>query len=261
MSLKSDLEMKFEKEYNPRAVNAAIRYSKKYGYECKNNSTYNNEADAFKHTFASALVSLEEGYLISLGGGIYHEMTNSHNNENEYKMDINNNGIGRQIARNIKNDYGDKWKTFTSQTKDDIIAERVWQRMIKGDIILDPTGRRILKNMPIKIKKSTKNENKSQKGCVGSYPVSGYTRSDGVEVKGYTRTCGAKHISNGDKNNNRSGFAPEHKEIKRDDGGCWGGSDVVMYLKDRQKVLNKYKGKKAQDLSKSEIEEFLKAYL
>lgn len=29
MSLKSDLEMKFEKEYNPRAVNAAIRYSKK----------------------------------------------------------------------------------------------------------------------------------------------------------------------------------------------------------------------------------------
>ena len=58
-----------------------------------------------------------------------------------------------------------------------------------------------------------------------------------------------------------AGFAPEHKEIKRDDGGCWGGSDVVMYLKDRQKVLNKYKGKKAQDLSKSEIEEFLKAYL
>ena len=29
--------------------------------------------------------------------------------------------------------------------------------------------------------------------CVGSYPVSGYTRSDGTEVSGYTRSCGAKH--------------------------------------------------------------------
>ena len=29
--------------------------------------------------------------------------------------------------------------------------------------------------------------------CVGSYQVSGYTRSDGTEVSEYTRTCGAKH--------------------------------------------------------------------
>ena len=29
--------------------------------------------------------------------------------------------------------------------------------------------------------------------CVGSYPVSGYTREDGTKVNGYTRTCGAKH--------------------------------------------------------------------
>ena len=30
--------------------------------------------------------------------------------------------------------------------------------------------------------------------CVGSYPVSSYTRSDGTKVRSYTRTCGAKHI-------------------------------------------------------------------
>ena len=29
--------------------------------------------------------------------------------------------------------------------------------------------------------------------CVGSYQVSGYTRSDGTKVGEYTRTCGAKH--------------------------------------------------------------------
>ena len=32
-------------------------------------------------------------------------------------------------------------------------------------------------------------------GCVGSYPVSGYTRGNGVEVSSYTRTCGAAHNS------------------------------------------------------------------
>ncbi|GEM_PF-3680841 len=29
--------------------------------------------------------------------------------------------------------------------------------------------------------------------CAGTYPVNGYTRSDGTEVSGYMRTCGAKH--------------------------------------------------------------------
>ena len=38
------------------------------------------------------------------------------------------------------------------------------------------------------------NSNNTDKtSCVGSYPVSGYTRSDGTEVSSYVRTCGAKH--------------------------------------------------------------------
>ncbi len=31
------------------------------------------------------------------------------------------------------------------------------------------------------------------KQCVGSYQVSGYTREDGTEIKGYVRKCGARH--------------------------------------------------------------------
>ena len=34
---------------------------------------------------------------------------------------------------------------------------------------------------------------KQQTPCVGSYQVSGYTRSDGVKVEDYIRRCGAKH--------------------------------------------------------------------
>lgn len=37
------------------------------------------------------------------------------------------------------------------------------------------------------------NKQSSNSQCVGSYSVSGYTRSDGTKVEDYTRTCGAKH--------------------------------------------------------------------
>ena len=41
------------------------------------------------------------------------------------------------------------------------------------------------------LKKDNKSNNKE--GCVGSYSVSGYTRSDGTKIGDYTRSCGAKH--------------------------------------------------------------------
>ena len=44
--------------------------------------------------------------------------------------------------------------------------------------------------------------------CVGSYPVSGYTRSDGTEVSGYIRTCGAAHA--GSSNNNQQNTDSEN---------------------------------------------------
>lgn len=43
------------------------------------------------------------------------------------------------------------------------------------------------------IRKSSENSHSIIKQCIGSYQVSGYTREDGTEVQGYTRTCGAKH--------------------------------------------------------------------
>ena len=39
----------------------------------------------------------------------------------------------------------------------------------------------------------TGNKQSSNSQCVGSYSVSGYTRSDGTKVGDYTRACGAKH--------------------------------------------------------------------
>ena len=40
-------------------------------------------------------------------------------------------------------------------------------------------------------------------GCAGTYPVSGYTREDGTEVRGYMRTCGAAHAGNSYRSENK----------------------------------------------------------
>ena len=58
--------------------------------------------------------------------------------------------------------------------------------------------------------------------CVGSYPVSGYIRSDGTKVEGYTRTCGAKH----------NGMSSEVRRAGQE----------------------KYKGKRFQDIPLDELE-------
>ena len=52
--------------------------------------------------------------------------------------------------------------------------------------------------------RNNSNQNNSNSSeCAGTYPVSGYTRSNGVEVSDYMRTCGAAHAGNG-KNSNKT---------------------------------------------------------
>ena len=57
--------------FSNRMIYDTIKYQKKYGFEIgKNNSTWNNEADAFKHAFGSAEMFFNIGNLGSLAGGI-----------------------------------------------------------------------------------------------------------------------------------------------------------------------------------------------
>ena len=46
-------------------------------------------------------------------------------------------------------------------------------------------------------------------GCVGSYSVSGYTRGDGTDVSGYTRSCGAAHNSSNSSTSSKSSSNPQ----------------------------------------------------
>lgn len=74
-----------------------------------------------------------------------------------------------------------------------------------------------------------KGKSYTTKGCVGSYQVSGYTRADGTEVKGYTRMCGAKHAG--------------------------------MSEQERLAGQAKYKGKKFQDIPQDELEQAISFFI
>ena len=216
------------KYYNSKISSDTMRYQSKYNFELnhrKGHETWNVEADAFKHAYGSALMSLDKDDLFSAIAGIQHEKVTPNNPSGEYKMDMHNNKMGREIAKNIRKQYSETWDNLSQREKEDIIADRVWKHMQAGDLILSPDGRRKLKGWNSNSNKKSDASEKENSSCIGSYPVSGYTRADGVEVKGYVSTCGAKHAEN-----------------------------------DKENIIEKYKNRNVQDMSKDEINEFLSAY-
>lgn len=68
----------------------------------------------------------------------------------------------------------------------------------------------------------------NKNGCVGSYNVSGYTRSDGTSVSGYTRTCGAAHNSQNEESllQDRANLLYPNTQIKHDDVPTGGAAKV-----------------------------------
>lgn len=77
-------------------------------------------------------------------------------------------------------------------------------------------------NIYRKVKDKLRTSHIQGSGCVGSYPVSSYTRSACTKVSGYIRTCGAKH----------RGMSPEERRLGQE----------------------KYKGKRFQDIPSDELE-------
>lgn len=93
--------------------------------------------------------------------------------------------------------------TFLEDYINDIISERQNKRLkeivetIMSQDLNQDNGFRY-DSIPIDKNKGSvtyamNNNQSGNNGCVGSYPVEGYTRKDGTKVDGYVRTCGAAH--------------------------------------------------------------------
>lgn len=123
-----------EQWYAKQMVADTLHFQQQYGFEAgeNNKTTWNNEADAFKHTYMQAHMSLLAGPMAGKMAGDRHERQGTSKGQptGESNMDLWNNREGREIAAQIMNEYGIA-NPFDSKVKD-VIAKKVMERMQAG---------------------------------------------------------------------------------------------------------------------------------
>ena len=212
----------FIKEINNKIYSATKIYQKRYGFKIGSgvHDTWNNEADAFKHTFGSAYIAIKYSIPFSKFAGDIHEKQNPNNPSGEENMDKWNNRVGRLIAKEIKKEYKDRLKQMTEEEIEDVIAKKVMQRMKLGKLIISPNDKRKFTGFASDIPEDKiftaeeignmtneefeesedliyeqlknygipKNFEAEEKARMGELMwVNSYTRDDGTEVRGYYR--------------------------------------------------------------------------
>ncbi|MBQ3641148.1 hypothetical protein II906_04375 [bacterium] len=90
-------------------------------------------------------VYLKYGNVVSKTAGIGHEWEQYKNPPEEWNMDSWNNNQGIEIAKEMIRDYGDSLSTISPEQRNDIIADKVMQRMRSGQLITHPTELRYYK--------------------------------------------------------------------------------------------------------------------
>ncbi|MDD3594635.1 MAG: hypothetical protein PHX18_08415 [Candidatus Gastranaerophilales bacterium] len=141
------------KIYGNEIYEKTKKYQKQYGFKIGKGKqdTWNNESDAFKHTFMQADLALKTTAGISKFLGDWHESKGRKTGQNpkEENMDKWNNAIGREIAQEIENEIDSitiKYLILNNKM-DDIVAQKVVNRMKKGDLITDPfNDKRLFEN-------------------------------------------------------------------------------------------------------------------
>ena len=123
---------------------------KTYGYALKkklkitdNTKGWNDEADAFRHAFMEASLVLKYGNLLASSFGWQHEISGNIINKQdsrESNMDTWNNAVGREIGQEVKEEIKDK--NYSQQKIDDLIAEKVYNRLKNGELITDLDDKR-----------------------------------------------------------------------------------------------------------------------
>ena len=157
--------------------NKTMKYQKKYNFKSDSDpkkATWNNEADAFKHTFMQAVLSMRYNETFSHILGDKHEIDGRRRGQDpgQENMDLWNNEIGRNIAKEIKNKIKGKERLYSKEQIEDMIAEQVMTRMKKGELITHPSDPRKYKTPSQKLSDEIKNKyHKMQEERKSKYPV------------------------------------------------------------------------------------------
>jgi len=142
-------ELWTRKDFNKKILDATYYYQKKYGFQIGTGieATHNNEADAFKHAFMQAYLTLRFDRNISQMLGDFHEMETPTAPKSERNMDLWNNSIGREIGNEIKSLIGKDIKYYTNDELNDMAAAKIIKRMKAGDLITSINDKRDFKNI------------------------------------------------------------------------------------------------------------------
>ena len=201
--------------------NKALEYGKKYGLkENKVTPGWDDEIDAFRHAFMQAYITANSGAgSAKFLGDAYEKIGDIMHTQpsGERNMDLWNNAVGREIGEEVKNETSHFQHLTTQKMFEDMIADKIYNRIKSGDIITSPKDLRDFESSPYNGRIYTREEigtmsleeyaiNKKlidkalSKGDVmsehdvknavqsgGAVYVKGYKRSDGTQVKGYYR--------------------------------------------------------------------------
>ena len=130
--------------YSDETIKKAYEYSKKHGFEASQGTWgWDDETDAFRHAYMQADLTVKANAGLSHVAGTLHEVQGDFmNNQNpkEKNMDLWNNEVGRNIGKEINKEYSlsKRIELIKNGQIDDIISNKVAQRMRNGDLITHP---------------------------------------------------------------------------------------------------------------------------
>ena len=121
-----------EKEY---ILKKAMEYQKILNIENEGGG-WNDTTDGFRHAWGSAYLALKYNDLISNAAtSAYEFMVHSYQPQEEKEMDIWNNKIGREIAKELSKEYKDIDKTFNRQSIEDLIAVKALEKIENNELM------------------------------------------------------------------------------------------------------------------------------
>ncbi len=210
--------------FSNRMIYDTIKYQKKYGFEIgNNNSTWNNEADAFKHAYMQATLAIRGNQDLAKFLGDGHEQQGADRGQpsGEENMDLWNNYQGRKIANQIMKEYGSMIKFYLPEQLGDIVSEKVMEKMRNGELITRPDDTRkyedLMKGNPTGYATQVEPFTRENIGSMLSDEFSKNERAIMAQLKEYGIPS-EKDLPNGKKSN----FHKEKSKSSKDNGSSDG---------------------------------------
>ena len=148
----SEYGQKIRNAFNDKIVNDTLKYQKQYGFEIGTgeHATWNNQADAFKHAYMQAILyqqankiaGKKAGDFTSKLLGDFHEWETRNGDKTENNMDLWNNEVGREVAKDVINKLGKSVDTLPDGYVENMFAKEIVEKMKKGELITTPKDKR-----------------------------------------------------------------------------------------------------------------------